>query len=67
MYLLAAVVLMMLAGVAMSTHFALGILPFLAAWWCFSQSTRQSLETFLAFAFILILIGFVLNVVVANW
>lgn len=67
MWLLAAVVLMLLAGKGMSVHFALGLIPFLGACWCFSQSDGASLETFMAFAFALVVIGLVLNVVVANW
>ena len=38
-----------------------------AGYWCFSQSTRASLESFMAFMFALVVLGLVLNVIVSNW
>lgn len=67
MWLLGAIVCMVLALKLMSVSFVLGLIPAAAGYWCFSQSTRASLENFMAFMFALVVLGLVLNVIVANW
>lgn len=67
MWLLLAIGCMVLALKAMSVSLMLGLIPAAAGYWCFSNSTNASLETFMAFAFALVVIGAVLNAVVANW
>ncbi len=67
MWLLLAIGCMVLALKAMSVSLILGLIPAAAGYWCFSNSTNVSLETFMAFAFALVVIGAVLNAVVANW
>lgn len=67
MWLLGAIVCMVLALKLMSVSLVLGLIPAAAGYWCFSQSTRASLETFMAFMFAAVLLGLGLNVVVANW
>ncbi|MGU5727505.1 hypothetical protein ACV1DR_01050 [Aeromonas jandaei] len=58
---------MVLALKLLSVSLVLGLIPAAAGYWCFSRSTRASLETFMAFMFVLVLLGLGLNVVVANW
>ncbi|ENC6658519.1 hypothetical protein ABKY47_003003 [Aeromonas hydrophila] len=67
MWLLGAIVCMVLALKLLSVSLVLGLIPAAAGYWCFSRSTRASLETFMAFMFVLVLLGLGLNVVVANW
>lgn len=67
MWLLGAIVCMVMALKLMSVSLVLGLIPAAAGYWCFSQSTRASLETFMAFMFALVLLGLGLNVIVANW
>lgn len=67
MWLLGAIVCMVMALKLMSVSLVLGLIQAAAGYWCFSQSTRASLETFMAFMFALVLLGLVLNVIVANW
>ena len=67
MWLLGAIICMVLALKLMSVSLVLGLIPAAAGYWCFSQSTRASLETFMAFMFALVLLGLGLNVIVANW
>ncbi|WP_241461195.1 hypothetical protein [Aeromonas hydrophila] len=58
---------MVLALKLLSVSLVLGLIPAAAGYWCFSRSTRASLETFMAFMFVLVLLGLGLNVLVANW
>lgn len=67
MWLLGAIVCMVLALKLLSVSLVLGLIPAAVGYWCFSKSTRASLETFMAFMFALVLLGLGLNVVVANW
>ncbi|HDN9018222.1 TPA: hypothetical protein P2I16_000169 [Aeromonas salmonicida] len=67
MWILFAIVMMVLALKAFSFSFMLALIPFAIGCWGFSKSGRGDLDDFMAYAFILIVIGFVLNVVVANW
>ncbi|CAD7530584.1 hypothetical protein HR52_04655 [Aeromonas hydrophila] len=67
MWLLGAIVCMVLALKLLSVSLVLGLIPAAAGYWCFSRSTRASLETFMAFMFVLVLLGLGLNVLVANW
>ena len=67
MWLLGAIVCMVLALKLLSVSLVLGLIPAAAGYWCFSRSTHASLETFMAFMFVLVLLGLGLNVVVANW
>lgn len=67
MWLLGAIVCMVLALKLMNVSLVLGLIPAAAGYWCFSQSTRASLETFMAFMFAAVLLGLGLNVIVANW
>lgn len=67
MWLLGAIVCMVLALKLMSVSLVLGLIPAAAGYWCFSQSTRASLESFMAFMFALVVLGMLLNVIVANW
>ncbi|HDN9784818.1 TPA: hypothetical protein P2N00_000454 [Aeromonas salmonicida] len=67
MWILFAIVMMVLALKAFSFSFMLALIPFAIGCWGFSQSTRASLDTFMAFMFALVLLGLGLNVIVANW
>lgn len=67
MWILLAIVMMVLALKAFSFSFMLALIPFAAGCWCFGKSSRDDLDTFMAFAFILVVIGFLINVVAANW
>lgn len=67
MWLLGAIVCMVLALKLMSVSLVLGLIPAAAGYWCFSQSTRASLESFMAFMFAAVLLGLGLNVIVATW
>lgn len=67
MWLLGAIVCMVLALKVMSFSFTLGLIPAAIGYWCFSRSTRASLESFMAFAFALVIVGVLLNVIVSNW
>ncbi|WP_421279897.1 hypothetical protein [Aeromonas taiwanensis] len=67
MWILFALVMMVVALKAFSFSFTLALVPFGLGCWCFSKSSRESLETFMAFAFITVLIGFAVNVLVSIW
>ncbi|MFC5707635.1 hypothetical protein [Aeromonas eucrenophila] len=67
MWLLLAIGSMVLALKASSVSFTLALIPFAIGIWCFSKSNRESLETFMAFAFIIVLIGFAVNVLISIW
>lgn len=67
MWLLIAIGSMVLALKASSVSFTLALIPFAIGSWCFSKSNRESLETFMAFAFILTVVGFVLYVFTSIW
>lgn len=67
MWILLAIVMMVLALKAFSFSFMLALIPFAAGCWCFGKSSRDDMENFMAFAFILAVIGFVINAVAANW
>lgn len=67
MWLLLALGCMVLALKAFSFSFTLALVPAAIGCWCFSKSDRESLENFMAFAFIICLIGFALNIIVSIW
>lgn len=67
MWLLLAIGCMVLALKAFSVSFTLALIPAAIGCWCFSKSDRDSLENFMAFAFIICLIGFALNIIVSIW
>lgn len=67
MWLLLAIGSMVLALKAFSFSFTLALIPAAFGCWCFSKSDRESLENFMAFAFIICLIGFALNIIVSIW
>jgi hypothetical protein len=67
MWLLLAIGGMVLALKAFSFSFTLALIPATIGCWCFSKSDRESLENFMAFAFIICLVGFALNILVNIW
>lgn len=67
MWILLALIMMVVALKTFSFSFTLALIPFGLGCWGFSKSNRESLETFMAFAFALVVIGAVLNAIVANW
>ncbi|MNC25805.1 hypothetical protein D3C81_875830 [compost metagenome] len=67
MWLLLAIGCMVLALKAFSISFTLALIPFAAGCWCFSKSSRDDLDTFMAFSFLAALIGFALNVLISIW
>ncbi|EOD55509.1 hypothetical protein G113_08555 [Aeromonas molluscorum 848] len=67
MWLLLAIGCMVLALKVFSFSFTLALIPAAIGCWCFSKSDRESLENFMAFAFIICLIGFALNIIVSIW
>lgn len=67
MWILLALVCMVLALKAFSISLVIGLIPAAAGFWCFSRSTNASLESFMAFSGALVLLGLLLNVLVANW
>ncbi|HEA3088962.1 TPA: hypothetical protein RVR74_001250 [Aeromonas salmonicida] len=67
MWLLLAIGCMVLALKVFSFSFTLALIPAAIGCWCFSKSDRDSLENFMAFAFIICLIGFALNIIVSIW
>lgn len=67
MWILVALIMMLLALKASSFSFTLALIPFAIGIWCFSKSNRESLETFMAFTFILTVVGLALNVLISVW
>lgn len=67
MWILFALVMMVVALKAFSFSFTLALLPFAAGCWCFSKSSRDDLDAFMALSFFAVLIGFVWNVLVSVW
>jgi hypothetical protein len=67
MWLLLAIGCMVLALKVFSVSFTLALIPFAIGIWCFSKSNRESLDNFMAFAFIIVLIGFAVNVLISIW
>ncbi|MFB2863094.1 hypothetical protein [Aeromonas sp. MdU4] len=67
MWILLALVCMVLALKTFSFSFTLALIPFALGCLCFSQSDRESLDNFMAFGFMLILIGFVVLIVISFW
>lgn len=65
MWLLLAIGSMVLALKASSVSFTLALIPIAIGVWCFSKSNRESLEDFLAFAFIIVLMGFAVNILIS--
>lgn len=65
MWLLLAIGCMVLALKASSVSFTLALIPIAIGIWCFSKSNRESLEDFLAFAFIIVLMGFAVNILIS--
>ena len=65
MWILLALVFMVLALKAFSFSFTLALIPFALGYWCFSKSDRGSLDNFMAFGFMLILIGFVVLIAIS--
>ena len=65
MWILFALIMMVVALKAFSVSFTLALIPIAIGVWCFSKSNRESLDNFMAFTFIIIvLIGFAVNVLV---
>lgn len=58
MWLFLALIMMVVALKAFSVSFFLALIPFAAGCLCFSKSNRDDLESFMAFSFIFVLIGF---------
>lgn len=56
-----------LALKASSFSFTLALIPFAIGIWCFRKSNRESLETFMAFAFIPTVVRLALNVLISVW
>ncbi|MGY3909069.1 hypothetical protein ACW5XW_07330 [Aeromonas piscicola] len=67
MWILLALVCMVLALKTFSFSFTLALIPFALGCLCFSKSDRESLDSFMAFGFFLILIGFVVLIVISFW
>lgn len=67
MWLLLAIGFMVLALKAFSFSFTLGLIPAAIGCWCFSKSDRESLDSFMAFGFFLILIGFIVLIAISLW
>lgn len=67
MWILFALMMMVLALKASISSFMLALIPFAIGTWCFSKSNRESLETFMAVAFLLTLIGFAMNLAISIW
>lgn len=65
MWILLALVLMVVALKAFSFSFTLALIPFAAGCWCLSKSSRDDLDTLMAFSFFAVFIGFVLNVLIS--
>ena len=67
MWILFALIMMVVALKAFSVSFTLALIPFAAGYWCFSKSNRDDLDTFMAFSFFAVLIGFALNFLISIW
>ncbi|KHE13127.1 hypothetical protein OI71_21220 [Aeromonas hydrophila] len=67
MWVLVALIMMALALKASSVSFTLALIPFAIGVWCFNKSNRESLETFMAFVFVLTVVGLVLIVAISIW
>jgi undecaprenyl pyrophosphate phosphatase UppP len=67
MWILLALIMMVVALKAFSFSFTLALIPFAIGVWCFSKSNRESLDNFMAFAFFIVLIGFIVNVIISIW
>ncbi len=65
MWILFALLMMVVALKAFSVSFTLALIPIAIGVWCFSKSNRESLDNFMAFTFIIVLIGFAVNVLVS--
>ncbi|MBL0516177.1 hypothetical protein [Aeromonas caviae] len=67
MWLLLAIGCIVLGLKASSFSFTLALIPFAIGLWCFSKSNRESLETFMAFAFIFTVVGLAFNILISVW
>ncbi|QNF21651.1 hypothetical protein FT688_20925 [Aeromonas hydrophila] len=67
MWILFALVKMVVALKAFSFSFTLALIPFAAGCWCFSKSSRDDLDAFMALSFFAVLIGFMWNALVSIW
>ncbi len=67
MWILFALVMMVVALKAFSFSFTLALIPFAAGCWCFSKSSRDDLDAFMALSFLAVLIGVMWNVLVSIW
>ena len=67
MWILFALIMMVVALKAFSFSFTLALIPFAAGCWCFSKSSRDDMDTFMAFSFFAVLIGFALNFPISIW
>ena len=65
MWILFALIMMVVALKAFSVSFTLALIPIAIGVWCFSKSNRESLDNFMAFTFIIVLIGFAVYVLVS--
>lgn len=64
MWLLFALIMMVVALKAFSFSLTLALIPFAAGCWCFSRSSRNDLDDFMAFSFFIVLVGFAIAVIV---
>ncbi|UNU34752.1 hypothetical protein GCK66_10820 [Aeromonas hydrophila] len=67
MWILFALVMMVVALKAFSFSFTFALIPFAAGCWCFSKSSRDDLDAFMALSFFAVLIGVMWNVLVSIW
>ncbi|MGL4717411.1 MAG: hypothetical protein ACRCWL_16205 [Aeromonas sp.] len=63
MWLMVAIAMMVVALKAFSVSFFLALIPFGVGCFCFAQSNRDDLDTFMAYSFFIVLIGFALFVI----
>ncbi|MCF3096556.1 hypothetical protein EHZ86_04315 [Aeromonas australiensis] len=67
MWILFALIMMVVALKAFSVSFTLALIPFAAGCWCFSKSSREDLDTFMAFSFFFVLVGFAVVFISSIW
>lgn len=67
MWILFALIMMVVSLKTFSFSFTLALIPLAIGIWCFSKSNRESLETFMSFTFIIVLIGFAVNILISIW
>ncbi|MEL3922151.1 hypothetical protein V1481_02165 [Aeromonas enteropelogenes] len=67
MWILLAIGCMVLALKVFNFSFTLALIPFFIGCLCFGRSNQKSLENFMAFSFLLALVGLVLNLLISMW